>query len=189
MAEYFEKLKQASSLLGEIKFDCPVITQEIRQKIGDIQFAIDELKTEWVENGYVDKTDLSDVEFKFRYGNNENGWDRLRMNENYPTYTQIRNVTGIEDDDELNAGVEAERHEDLEQAIVMDLGRYEGHMQNFDNVCKLLKDKYGLTYMGGDDERECHVFSNDTETVYVFPKIYYPKQGTMRLRHLYVSNK
>ena len=75
VAEYFENIKQAASLLSQIKFDCPVISQEMRNKIGDIVDSINELKTEWIENGYVDRTDLSDVEFNYRYRNFDGSWN------------------------------------------------------------------------------------------------------------------
>ena len=190
VVEYFDKLKQAALLLSEIKFNCPVISQDMRQKIDDVIFSINELKTEWIDNGYVDRTDLSDVEFQSRYGNEDSGWNRMNdLREDFPTQTQIKNITGIQDDDELNAGVEAEKHEDLEQSIVMDLGRYEDKMLKFSDVCNLLKNKYGFEYIGGDDNNECHNFTNGTETVSIFPKIYYPKQGTMRLSNLHVSSK
>lgn len=74
VAEYFENIKQAALLLSQVKFNCPVINQDMRDKIGDIVDSIDNLKTEWIENGYVDRTDLSDVEFNYRYRNLDGSW-------------------------------------------------------------------------------------------------------------------
>lgn len=177
---YYNKLGNAVHELAAVAFNCPVISQDIRQEIMSVKMEIEDIMYKMVKQGYVSEFDRDDkVEYR----------SDVELDASFPTQTQIRNVTGIEDDDELNAGVEAERHEDLEQAIVMDLGRYEGKMLNFQDVCQLLKNKYGLDYVGGDDNNECHNFTNGTELVSVFPKIYYPKQGTMRLHNLHVSRK
>ena len=177
---YYNKLGNAVHELSTVAFDCPVISQDIRQEIMSVKMEIEDIMYKMVKQGYVSELDGDDkVEYR----------SDVELDESFPTYTQIRNVTGIEDDDELNAGVEAERREDLESNIVTDLGRYEGKMLNFDDVCKLLKDRYGFEYLRSDDERECHEFSNGDDVLNLFPKIYYPKQGTMRLHNLYISSK
>lgn len=89
VAEYFENIKQAALLLSQVKFDCPVINQDMRNKIGDIVDSLDELKTEWIENGYVDRTDLSDVEYNYRYRDRQDSFNTFSLNEEVERYSNI----------------------------------------------------------------------------------------------------
>lgn len=190
VAEYFENIKQAASLLSQVKFDCPVITQDMRNEIDDIIFSIDELKTKWIDMGYVDRTDLSDVEFNYRYGDKESNLNRFAVNEDFPTHAQIKNVTGIYDDDMLNAAAEAERREKLEGSIARDLGGYRDRkVLYFPDVCELLKNKYGFDYERAYDEEQSHIFSNGNDELFICTEPYYPNQGKFRLRNLGVSEK
>ena len=102
------------------------------------------------------------------------------------SYRQMRNVLGDYDDDDLNAAVEAEEHEDLEgqiRAAISELGT----QMEFDDLCELLEERFGFEYVGPDENREAHAFSNGESRLNVFPRTYYDRQGTIRVRNLYVS--
>ena len=102
--------------------------------------------------------------------------------ENDLSYSQIKNICGIYDDDELNAAVEAEEFENLEGEIIISLGGLrEPKVLDFDNVCDILKNKFGFEYAGNDDEEECHIFKNGKHTIYLYPKTYYPRLGRFML--------
>ena len=68
-------------------------------------------------------------------------------------YNEIRNVTGIYDDDELNAACECERKELLAERIANKIvsshgfckGLYNGDVFKFDKVKKVLRD-FGFKY-------------------------------------------
>ena len=181
--EYFGKLVNAKRELYNVAMDCPVISQGIRQEIVGVCSHIKDIMYTMEENGYVSRMDNPERQFRSN--------DDLDESEKYPTYTQIRNVTGIEDDDELNAAVECERREALEDKII---GEFFGGLRNpnvfvFDKVCAALADKFGFKYVGHDDDREEHMFSNGEDVLHLFPKIYYPQQGSFRLRNAYISGK
>lgn len=182
VAEYFGKLVDAKRELYNVATDCPVISQDIRQEIIDVCSQINDIMYMMEENGYVSRMDNPERQFRSH--------DNLDEGEEYPTYTQIRNVTGIYDNDMLNAAVEAERREDLEGSIARDLGGYRDRkVLYFPDVCKLLKDKYGFEYERAYDEEQSHIFSNGNDELFICAEPYYPNQGTFKLRNLGVSEK
>ena len=50
----------------------------------------------------------------------------------------------------------------------------------------MLQRKFNFTYVGADDERECHVFENGQYTLTVFPVYYYENQGEIRIANMYI---
>lgn len=182
VAEYFEKLVNAKRELYDVAIDCPVISQDIRQEIVGICSQIEDIMHTMEENGYVNRMDNPEHQFR--------SYDDLDESEEYPTYTQIRNVTGIYDNDMLNAAAEAERREELEGSIARDLGGYRDRkVLYFPDVCKLLKNKYGFEYERAYDEEQSHIFSNGNDELFICAEPYYPNQGTFKLRNLGVSEK
>lgn len=119
---------------------------------------------------------------------------RILSEDLFPTYKQIRNITGITDDDELNAAVESEDNEELESMIWNELksmanGNPRETVYNFDDIAKMLNSKFGFEYIGPEDEHEAHVFRKGNKTLDIYPRIYYPKQGKIRIENYGVYNK
>ena len=112
------------------------------------------------------------------------------------TNKEIRNVTGIYDDDVLNAACECERKELLAERIANKIvkahgfceGLYNGDEFSFDKVMEVLRD-FGFEYENPDDESECHVFFNEKsgDEILVYPVIYYPCQGEFRFWNCQLS--
>jgi len=107
------------------------------------------------------------------------------------TNTQIRNITGIHDDDMLNAAVETERQEQLESNIWRSITKLAGGNPRktpfeFAQLVQMLKQNYGMKYAGKDDNNECHTFTDGTNRLDIFPTTYYPKQGTITLYNMHV---
>ena len=103
------------------------------------------------------------------------------------TYNEIRNITGIRDDDALNAACECERKDDLAEKIAHDIvtahgydrGLYNGHVFSFAKVCEVMK-KYSFVYItpdADDVENEIHRFWNEEtdDEITIVPVHYYPK--------------
>lgn len=94
------------------------------------------------------------------------------------TNNQIRNVTGISDDDELNAACEAEDKEELLGSIARDLCEEYGYSNLYDKravfdfgfVKSLLEEKYGMRYLGYDEESEAHSFGDGRFTIEIWSK-------------------
>ena len=108
------------------------------------------------------------------------------------TYGQIKNVTGIEDSPELNAAVATEKHEELESQIWRSLveladgnnPRRYGFL--FKELCAMLQSKFGLKYVGADENNECHDCSDGDVTLSLCPRTFYQSQGTMNVENLHV---
>ena len=111
-------------------------------------------------------------------------------------YNEIRNVTGIYDDDELNAACECERKELLAERIANKIvsshgfckGLYNGDVFKFDKVKKVLRD-FGFKYENPDDENECHVFWNKEtgDEICIYPVTYYPSQDAFKFWNFILS--
>ena len=113
------------------------------------------------------------------------------INESGLTNAQIRNITGIYDDDMLNAGAEAEQAEQLEGDIFRSIGEIaQGNPRkntfNFSDMANMLKEKYGFNYKGIDDDAEGHIFTNGKYELYIYPDTFYANQGAMRISNLHV---
>jgi len=107
------------------------------------------------------------------------------------TNRQKRNILGITDDDELNAAAEAEEKEELEYTIWNALKEMTGGDPrkttfSFADLCDMLNSKFGMKYVGSNDENECHEFSDGVNKLEIFPNVYYPEQGTLRFFNMHV---
>lgn len=112
------------------------------------------------------------------------------------TYNEIRNVTGIYDDDELNAACECERKELLAERIANKIvrfhgfckGLYNGDVFRFSWVKEVLED-FGFKYERSDDETECHYFINKEtgDEISIYPITYYPNQDAFRFLNFHLS--
>lgn len=110
------------------------------------------------------------------------------------TNNQIRNITGISDDDELNAACMAEDEGDLESNIVKDLKDKYGFnnvydkrvVLDFDFVKELLKQKYGMNYLGFGEKDESHLFGNNDFVVEIWSKENYPRLSKFHLQNIHV---
>ena len=110
------------------------------------------------------------------------------------TNKQIRNITGILDDDELNAACMAEDEDDLESSIVKDLkdkyGFYniydKGVVLDFNFIKELLKQKYGMNYLGFDEKDDSHSFRNNDFVVVIWSKENYPRLSKFHLQNIHV---
>lgn len=110
------------------------------------------------------------------------------------TYKQMRNILGVEDDDELNAAVAAEESEEIETQIAKDICNIEGvnslyknNIFDFDEIENMLSKKYGMKYIGPDDEEESHKFKNDNFILRIYPINYYRGLGKFRFRNFSVN--
>lgn len=110
------------------------------------------------------------------------------------TNNQIRNITGISDDDVLNAACMAEDEDDLESNIVKDLkdkyGFYNvydrGVVLDFNFIKELLKQKYGMKYLGFDEKDDSHLFRNNDFAVAIWSKENYPRLSKFHLQNIHV---
>jgi hypothetical protein len=116
------------------------------------------------------------------------------LNEINLTNKQIRNITGISDDDELNAACMAEDEDDLASNIVKDLkdeyGFYnvydKGVVLDFNFIKELLKQKYGMNYLGFDEKDDSHLFKNNDFVVKIWSKENYPRLSKFHLQNIHV---
>jgi hypothetical protein len=108
------------------------------------------------------------------------------------TNTQIRNITGIYDDDILNASVEAEKKEELESNIwklMVSLagGNPRKNPFDFNELARELKSKFGFVYKGNDDNNECHIFSDGKGELVIYPTTYYPRMGKLTIYNMHYN--
>ena len=117
------------------------------------------------------------------------------LNEMDLTNNQIRNITGITDDDELNTACMEEDADNLASNIVKDLRDEYGFYNIYDknvvldfNVVKdLLEQKYGMKDLGFDENSESHSFANDNFIVELWSKEGYPRLAQFHLQNMYVN--
>lgn len=112
--------------------------------------------------------------------------------------TQIKNLTGIKDDEILNAACECERKDDLADEIARKITKshgfeslYRNNVFSFAKVCAILSE-YGFTHVIPDDydcELEQHRFVNETngDTIYLFPVNFYPNLNKFRFANFLLS--
>lgn len=120
---------------------------------------------------------------------------RRVLNEMDLTNNQIRNITGITDDDELNTACMEEDADNLASNIVKDLRNEYGFYNIYDknvvldfNVVKdLLEQKYGMKYLGFDEDTESHSFANDNFIVEIWSKEGYPRLAQFHLQNMHVN--
>lgn len=122
---------------------------------------------------------------------------RRALNEMDLTNNQIRNITGITDDDELNTACMEEDADNLASNIVKDLRDEYGFYNIYDknvvldfNVVKdLLEQKYGMKYLGFDENSESHSFANDDFIVELWSKEGYPRLAQFHLQNMNVNHR
>ena len=110
------------------------------------------------------------------------------------TNNQIRNVTGISDDDELNAACETEDAEELLGSIARDLCEEYGYSNlydknavfDFDFVKSLLEEKYGMRYLGYDEESEAHSFGDGRFTIRIWSEKNYPRLAKFHFNNMII---
>ena len=109
----------------------------------------------------------------------------------------MRNMLGINDDDELNAACDAETYEELESSIAKDMCNEYGYSRlydktsvfDFDTIEQLLEEKYNMHYVGADEEQEAIIFENDNAELLLYPTIFYPKPNRFRLSNMHILAK
>ena len=81
--------------------------------------------------------------------------------------TQIRNMTGITDDDELNAACDTERKEELISKVWRAIDRLDSNRQekypivvNFNELCNVLGRNFGFKYDSSDIDNNSYIFVN-----------------------------
>jgi len=91
----------------------------------------------------------------------ENGLDSL-------SNTQIRNITGVSDDDELNAACDTERKEELMSKVWRSIDRLDSNRRekypivvNFNELCNVLGRKFGFKYDSSDIDNGSYIFVNE----------------------------
>ena len=122
---------------------------------------------------------------------------RRALNEMDLTNNQVRNITGITDDDELNAACMEEDADNLASNIVKDLRDEYGFYNIYDknvvldfNVVKdLLEQKYGMKYLGFDEDSESHSFANDNFIVEFWSRENYPRLARFHLQNMHVNHR
>lgn len=115
------------------------------------------------------------------------------------TYNEIRNITGIRDNDMLNAACESERKENLAAIIADEIvaahgytrGLYNKHIFTFSKVCAVME-KYGFSYVTPDEddrEKEIHRFWNEEtdDEITIVPVLYHPKLDKFRFANFLIS--
>ena len=107
------------------------------------------------------------------------------------TYTQLVNTFGKDFDEEWNVASETEQKEELEDEIYKATAQLAGgnpgrNTVMFRDLVEMLQRKFNFTYVGADDERECHVLENGQYTLTVFPVYYYENQGEIRIANMYI---
>lgn len=82
--------------------------------------------------------------------------------------TQIRNMTGITDDDELNAACDTERKEELMSKVWRAIDRLDSNRQekypivvNFNELCNVLGRNFGFKYDTSDIDNNSYIFVNE----------------------------
>ena len=106
-------------------------------------------------------------------------------------YTQLINILGSDVDDEWNVAADAERKEELESEIwraISNLASGNPRKNTFDftEAANMLDKNFGFKYVGCDEENETHCFENGKDKLELFPSVFYPRQGKMRLDNMHV---
>lgn len=106
----------------------------------------------------------------------------VSLHENFLTNRQIKNVTGIEDDDELNAAEMTENLEDFERSVYRAIRKeLTGGQRMFDTPIKTqdlydLLNRFGFVFWKTDEENEAYVFRNQYNDymLELYPTYFYP---------------
>ena len=109
--------------------------------------------------------------------------------------TELRNMLGVHDDDELNTAVQTEADEELEAEIARTIANSFGYRRiydkdavfNFHEVWDLLKRLYGFDYHGFDEGAESHIFNNGEYELTIYPKEFYPRQAEFQFQNMHLN--
>lgn len=109
------------------------------------------------------------------------------------TPSELRNMLGVEDDDELNAAVESEESDRFQSDVVRLLQQLCGNENIYDRlsyfyfpaVAKAFKRDFNLQYEGWTED-EGHVFDNDKYEVVLYPVDFYENLADFRLMNIHV---
>lgn len=107
-------------------------------------------------------------------------------------YGDIVNNIGTDDvDDEYNVAAETEKKEELEHNIwdvLTNLAGGDPRKKSFDfqDMVDALSVDFGFDFTGGDDEKECHHFTDGNNDLVIYPLYYYPKQGKLTIFNLQI---
>lgn len=104
----------------------------------------------------------------------------------------MRNELGTDDDGELNAACETEECEELASSIAKDLCQNYGYRNiyeknaifDFQFLEKLLKEKYGMTFLGTNEEDESAAFGNDKYQFFLYPVTFYSELGKFKIQNM-----
>lgn len=123
-----------------------------------------------------------------------NEMDGTELNDFGYNARELRNMLGDYDDDELNVAVEAEEAEELEGDIWKSISKiahgnpYKVSFK-FSDMANMLNDEYNFEYDGCDEDDESHKFSNPNYELYIYPNVFFEKQGTLKLLNLHIMRK
>lgn len=111
------------------------------------------------------------------------------------TYHQIRNITGIQDDEELNAACNCEDCEEMEESVANELRKICGcgifeAVFNQKVVWKMLNERFGFVFKEAVEEQESYVLENDLFLLNIYPNWWFPTTSeTFKLRNMSVCMK
>ena len=107
------------------------------------------------------------------------------------TYTQLKNILGVDDNDEWNAAAEAERKEELESEVWRAIVKLAGgnprkNVFEFGDLVNMLNSQFGFKYVGCDEEEESHKFENGKDKLFIYPVHFYCRQGKMKIDNMHI---
>lgn len=113
----------------------------------------------------------------------------VSLHENNLSTRQIKNITGIEDDDEVNAAEMTEKLEDFERSVYRAIrNELTGGQRMFDTPIKTqdlynLLEKFGFRFFKTDERNEAYVFRNQNNkyVLELYPTYFYPKGPGQRI--------
>lgn len=143
------------------------------------------------ENKVYTKKDLIDAKYKL-IRENSDIFTKQELMEDFTgglNPSQLRNMLGIYDDDELNASIGAEERENILSSICKDICAtdkskkiYDG-VYNFKTIIDIMKN-YGFTYMGPYEEDESYNFTDGENEIVIWPDSFYERPGAIHIRNI-----
>lgn len=102
---------------------------------------------------------------------------------------QIKNMTGIQDDDELNASIATENRENILSNICKDIALTDKQKNVFKGVYKFIDiinimKKHGFKYMGANEDEQAHIFNDGSNEIIIWPKYFYVRQGGITIHNI-----
>ena len=100
------------------------------------------------------------------------------------SYTQMRNVTGITDNDEWNAAADTERREALQTRVWKVINRLAGPRRDkfpmevdFGELCSVLEKEFGFRYDRSETGNSAYVFTNGEDELWLYTTWAYRRPG------------